>query len=264
MSCIDPNVGKLITLYEFGELSGEDKRKFETHLLSCDYCFQSLYALSPVVERMRENPERFLAEAKKSKPSWIKLKEQIIALTSDWIETIGRVPAFVQIAIPTAVAVGVLLLVFIRPAAQLADLARLEPVPYRSLQTKAGALPKEADRLFEEGMTAYVQKNYTGAIDKLALAVRQDSTNAGFHFYSGLCYLLSDSVDLAIAHFQRAIALGGGAVLEKAYWYLGNAWLRKGERNAALEAFRKVVEMEGDYQWEAQEIIGKIEELSPR
>lgn len=145
---------------------------------------------------------------------------------------------------------------------QPADLARLEPVPYRPLQTKASAFAQESDRLFEEGMAAYVQKNYAGAVQKLTLAARQDSTNAGFHFYLGLCYLLSDSVDPAIAHFQRAIALGGDSILEKAYWYLGNARLLKGERDAALESFRKVVEMEGDYQWEAEELIGKIEGLS--
>ncbi len=211
---------------------------------------------------MRENPQSFVAAVEELAPRRMTLKEKIGAFFSDWIDTLGRIPAFVRIAIPAAVAVGVLLLVLIRPAAQLADLVRLEPVPYRSLQTKAGTLTKEADRLFEEGMAAYVQKNYAGAVQKLALAAQQDSTNAGFHFYLGLCYLLSDSVDLAIAHFQRAIALGGDSILEKAYWYLGNAWLLKGEREAALETFRKVVEIEGDYQWEAEEIIGKIEGLS--
>ncbi len=262
MRCKDREIGKLITLYEFGALSNGDKKKFEAHLLSCDYCFQNLYALSPAIERMLENPERFLAVLAEHEPIGMTLKEKIVAVTSEWIEALGRIPAFVRIAVPTAAAVVVLLLVLIRPDAQLADLARIEPVPYQPLQTKAGAFTKEADRLFEEGMAAYVQKNYANAVQKLALAAQQDSMNAGFHFYLGLCYLLSDSVDLTIAYLQQAIALGGNSVLEKAYWYLGNAWLLKGERDAALEAFRKVVEMEGDYQWEAQEIITKIERLA--
>jgi len=75
----------------------------------------------------------------------------------------------------------------------------------------------------------------------------------------GLCYLLSNHVDPTIEHLQRTIALGGNSVLEKAYWYLGNAWLLKEDRAHVLETFRKVVEMEGDYQWEAKEIVAKIE-----
>lgn len=267
MTCTAPEIGKLITLYEFDQLSDNDKRKFEAHLLSCDYCFQSLYALSPVVERMREDPERFLPAVEEREPAapvwvWVKLKNKIVGVISDGWEAIGRIPFPVRIAIPATATAIVLLLFLLRPAAQLSDFAHIEPVPYRSLQVKSGAAISDAERLFEEGMRSYVQKDYSNAIAKLALAVRQDSTNASFHFYLGLCYLLSESIDPAIAHFQRAIALGGNSVLEKAYWYLGNAWLLKGERVRALEAFRRVLEMEGDYEWEAEEMIGKIEKLS--
>lgn len=252
MSCTDSNVGELITLYEFGELSEDDRRKFEAHLLSCDYCFQSLYELAPAIARMRESPKLFLP-ALVREPLWVKIKRILAALIPEKRQ--------VWIAIP-ATAVVVLLLFLLRPSPELSDLARIEPVPYRSLQVKSGVESTDAERLFEEGMAVYVQKDYANAIGKLVLAVRLDSSNASFHFYLGLCYLLSDNVDPAISHFQLAIALGGDSVLEKAYWYLGNTWLLQGKREVALEAFRKVVEIEGDYQWEAEEIIGKIEGLS--
>lgn len=45
---------------------------------------------------MRDNPERLLTAVEKPEPVWIKLKEQIVAVTSDWMETIGQVPAYVQ------------------------------------------------------------------------------------------------------------------------------------------------------------------------
>jgi tetratricopeptide (TPR) repeat protein len=252
MSCTDPKIGELITLYEFGELSNDDKRKFEAHLLSCDYCFQSLYELGPAIARMQEKPELFLP-ALVREPFWVKIKRKLAALIPE------RGPAW--IAIP-ATAVAVLLFLLLRPSPELSDLARLEPVPYRSLQVKSGAEATDAERLFEEGMAAYLQKDYAGATAKLSEAVRQDSTNAGFHFYLGLSYLLTKNIDPAIAHLQKTIALGGNSVLEKAYWYLGNAWLLKEDRAQALAALRKVVEMEGDYQWEAEEITGKIEKLS--
>jgi tetratricopeptide (TPR) repeat protein len=172
------------------------------------------------------------------------------------------IPKPALVGIPLAVIVAFLLLLLSRHERSLAEFASIEPVPYQALQIRSGASADEGERLFEEGMAFYVQKDYSNAMAKLALAARQDSAKAGFHFYLGLCYLLSDSVNPAIVHLQRAIALGGNSVLEKAYWYLGNAWLLKSERDSALEAFRKVVELEEDYQWEAQEIIAKIERLS--
>jgi len=262
MSCMDSEIGKLITLYEFDALSDDDKRKFETHLLSCNHCFRSLYGMSPVVERMREHPEQFMPAVAEREPLWATTKKRFGASVSDWFEAVGRIPALVRIALPVAVTVTVLLFLIIPAEPHLSDLARIEPVPYRPMQMKAGALTTEADRLFEQGMALYTQEDYANAARKLALAVQRDSTDASFHFYSGLCYLLSGGVDVAIAHFQRAIALGGDSVLERAYWYLGNAWLLKGKRDSALEAFRKVAEMEGDYEWEAEEVVGKIEKLS--
>ncbi|MFQ5632487.1 MAG: tetratricopeptide repeat protein, partial [bacterium] len=244
MNCTEPDIGKLITLYEFDALSGDERRKFESHLLSCDECFQSLYTLSPVVERMRENPERFLPALQKGDSIWAALKEKIVAVARDCKKAIGRMPVPARIAVPATAAITALLFLF-WPVPHLSDLASIEPVPYRPLQVRGGALTGEAVRLFEEGMATYAQNDYAAAAEKLALAVRQDSTNASFHFYLGLCYLLSDSVHSAIEHFQQAIALDGNAVLEKTYWYLGNAWLLKGEREKALEVLRKMVEMEG-------------------
>jgi len=247
MKCINPEFGELITLYEFDKLSREDKRKFEAHLLSCDDCFQNYYELAPVIERIRENPAHFLP-ALTPKPWWIRFKESLprIRFEFNW-----------RYVIPAAAAI-VLFFLLIRPAAELSDLARIEPAPFRSLQVKSGAAASEAEKLFDAGMAAYVEKNYAGAIAKLTAAVQQDSANASFHFYLGLSYLLSHQVDPAIIYFRKTIALGGNSVLEKAYWYLGNAWLLKENRGQALQAFQKVVELEGDYQWEAKEILAKI------
>jgi len=260
MKCIAPKIGKLSLLYHFDQLSNEERKRFEAHLLECDHCFQETYVLGSVTEKMQKDPEPFLAALAKKKPTRVPAIKQRREFHIGLVEAIGRIPALVRIAIPVAAAM-VLLFLLIRPTAELSDLALIEPVPYRSLQIKSGAEATDAERLFEEGMAAYVQKDYASSIEKLVLAIRHDSTNAGFHFYLGLCYLLSDSVDLAIEHLQKTITLDGNPVLEKAYWYLGNAWLLKEDRAQALAAFRKVVEMEGDYEWEAQEIIGKIEKL---
>jgi len=258
MNCSDPKIGELLILYEFEALSSEEQRKFEAHLLSCDYCFQSLYELAPAMERLRKNPAHFLPALA---PITTKLMMPLEASIAAIREFLRPIPPLVRIAISAAAVAVALFFLFIRPSAELADLALLEPAPYRALQVKSGAAATEAERRFEEGMAAYAQKDYANAIKKLSWAVRQDSTNASFQFYLGLSYLLAARVDSAIVHLQQTLALGGNAVLEKAHWYLGNAWLLKGDRAQAMAAFRKAMELEGDYQWEAEEIIGKIEKL---
>jgi len=47
---------------------------------------------------------------------------------------------------------------------------------------------------------------------------------------------------------------------EKCYWYLGNAYLLKNDGKKALAMFKKAMAMEGDYEWEAREMIKMIVE----
>jgi len=229
----------------------------QNHVMTCSHC-------RTLVQLFKEHLEAKPPTIMETLLAWrktisAKIREQWQGL---WGEGLWAIPRPVLIGISLAFVVALFFLLLPHQEKTLAELASIEAVPYQALQIRSGASTGEAERLFEEGMAFYVQKDYSSAITKLALAAQQDSANAGFHFYLGLCYLLADRVDPAIAHLQRTTALGGNSVLEKAYWYLGNAWLLKGERDFAFRAFRKVVEMEGDYQWEAQEIIGKIERLS--
>lgn len=258
MECIKPEIGNLITLYEFNELSDKQKQEFEEHLLECDYCFQSLYSLAPVVEKMREKPGLFLARFRQRDSVWEKLKKMFLEFTRETIEFFLSIPAIVKILFPVVAAAVVLLLVFLQTSDNLSDLARVEPVPYHPLKIRGEILTGDVNQLFEDGMQAYTQGNYSEAIKKLELAIHQDSNDVKLHFYSGLCYLLLDKVDPAIKHLQRTIDSGDNIFQEKAYWYLGNAWLLKQNAKSALTKFEKVTELEGDYEWRAREMIEKI------
>jgi len=258
MTCHDPEIGKLIALYEFDELNSAERMRFMNHLLSCDDCFQNAFALSPVIEQMRKNPERFLPALAVSYRFGSRLR-RILAVASDWFKALGRVPISVRIGVPVGAGALVVFLLLLLPGTKLGDLARIEPVPYRPLRIKAGVPESEADRTFREAMAAYVQENYAVAAQRLELTVQREPDNAPLQFYLGLCYLLSRKVELAIEHLQKAIALGDSSVLERAYWYLGNAWLLKENRDSALAAFRSVTEMAGQYEWEAREIIQKLQ-----
>jgi hypothetical protein len=47
-------------------LSGDEKKRFEAHLLECDACFQEIYEFSPVVATIDKNMKRFRNATKKS------------------------------------------------------------------------------------------------------------------------------------------------------------------------------------------------------
>jgi len=227
------------------------------HILTCSHCRK-------VVQLFEKHLETKPPTIGKALSAWSKIINAKIRELWQGLrgEGPGAIPKPALLGISLVFVAALLFLLLPRHEKTLAELASIEPVPYQALRMRSGASSSAAERLFEEGMAAYVQRDYIGAIAKLDSTVRRDSTSASFHFYLGLCYLLSKNVGAAIEHLQRTIDLGGNSVLEKAYWYLGNAWLLRGERDRALEAFRKVVEMEGHYQWEAEEVIGKIEKLS--
>ncbi len=259
MRCINEEIGHLLSLYEFGQLTEEKKKLFEDHLLECDFCFRSLHDLSPAVEEMRDHPETYLPALQEQPSIFETVKQGLAKVVVRGREAFEYLPAWGKVALPLG-AIAVLLLMILQPSEQLSDLARIEPVPYRALQIKGGLGASEAERLFEEGMESYSVKQYDRAAEKLALAVEKSPDNVSFQFYLGLSYLLADKTDLAIQHFEKTIELGGNSLLEKAHWYLGNAYLLKGNGERALVEFRKVVEMEGDYEWEAREIIAEIED----
>lgn len=66
MKCTKPDIGKLITRYEFDLVSDDERRIFAGHLLECDACLEDLYSMSQVVGTMKENAEQFIAALKRS------------------------------------------------------------------------------------------------------------------------------------------------------------------------------------------------------
>ncbi len=264
MKCINPAIGKLISRYEFGQLSEEERIAFESHILDCDYCFQSLYEMAPVVELMRQNPQLFIKALTAEEGASIGAKVGGI-----WSELWSRIrKAFAPIPKPvwlTAPIVAVALMVtaihLTAPAKNYSELARIEPLPYIPIAMRAGEAPAESERLFQRGMKFYAVEKYPEAIGELSLVVMKEPNNAEAHFYLGLCYLLSHQADSAIVRLEKAIEHGGDTFLEKGHWYLGNAYLLQGEGGKALAEFDKVVELAGDYEWEAREIMKEIEEI---
>ena len=92
--------------------------------------------------------------------------------------------------------------------------------------------------------------------------MQSTAKNLQAHFYLALCYL--KKYDQGTFHLQRIIELKGEFLFEKCYWYLGNAYLLKEDGKKALEMFEKVVKFEGDFEWEAREVILKRSKVNTK
>lgn len=54
MNCISETIGSLLSSYELGILSDEERQQFEGHLLECEFCTQELYRTAPITNMIRE------------------------------------------------------------------------------------------------------------------------------------------------------------------------------------------------------------------
>ena len=245
MKCIDPKIGKLISLYDFDALSPEKKARFETHLMECDYCFQSLYRLSSVIEEMRENPQAFAPVLSTTRSE--RLVDRAKTL---WHQLINvKVPAPLirplAVAVPVMVALVVALFIVFHPTNEYVGLARIEPIPYIPLNMRNSLQLTKAEKLIRQGMEFYGSGDYSRAIAELSRAVDMAPKNANAHFYLALSYLLLKKPDPAIEHLQKVLELNTDFLLEKCYWYLGNAYLLKNKPKKALKFLKKVIKMKG-------------------
>lgn len=273
MDCTNPKMRKLMGRYEFGILSPNEQKEFEAHLLQCQACFEELYSMTPVAQRMRENPDLFLRELAVREAAYVGILRKIKAwwrraasgernVLRPGIKPAAQ-PIFgraVKVGVPVAFAIAVALILchrFTPPPGKYAHLAVIERAYYRPVAIRTGERFPEAERLFDEAMVHYNRAEYAQAIEGLSKSIEKDPNNADAHFYLGICYLLERNAGRAIKHLQKALDLVG-APAEKYHWYLGNAHLLRENRNRALAEFKKVVDFEGDYQFEAKKIIAKM------
>ncbi|MBN1559112.1 zf-HC2 domain-containing protein [candidate division KSB1 bacterium] len=255
---MDKKTGRLLFLYEFDKLSEADRHRFEKHLFECDYCFQSLHALSPVVTLMRQEKEVFASDLLPAPDGGgaekrAKRYRLFPSPAGGW-----------RWIFKPALGVAVLMvfaLFIIRPwisgPQTFADLARIEPWPYYALHTRGQLDEDKADKLFEQGMELYNEKKYTAALVSLDSAKILDPADMGKQFYLGLTYLLADSVDSAIVYLNNVIQSGDVTYLDKSYWYLGNAYLLEEDGEKAIQQFEALRELDGE-RWKVDKMMGRI------
>jgi len=242
-------VGELITQYEMGQLSDEERDRFEEHLMDCDFCRRELEEMLPTISAMRRHKAEIVQGLHDEGISFESLKERLLALprpsrakktspkyTWDKIvlgfKTFGRPRIFV----PAAVVVTALLLfvtLLRHPENPYLTYLSFEKLPYRP-QTLRGEMATEAERLFHEGMNDYLRGNYKGAIGSLRDAVTEAPDNGSWWLYLGVCYYLDHKGKRAIESLTRADALTQHSLKVRTRWYLAEAHLLQGDADKAI------------------------------
>ncbi|MDZ7264448.1 MAG: zf-HC2 domain-containing protein [candidate division KSB1 bacterium] len=279
MKCTNPKLKKLVSLYQFNLLEEQEKIAVEAHLLECEACFEELYVLGPIINMMEENPECF-NEILTTKPGfiermsltikrrWYAIEHRIrvlIQATSRAIVEWIRIPA-VRILVPATVVAVVLLFVLLPSPKHYSDLAIINNASYAPLHFRGLVHGYSAtDELLNHGIKLYEQRKYAEAVAKLLDYTRQRDDDPYGHFYTGLSLLHTNEFKNAVEHLKTAANLsqkqGKEILLEKCYWFLGNAFLKLNDVESSVQEFQKVIEINGQYATDAKQQIERIKAI---
>jgi TolA-binding protein len=132
---------------------------------------------------------------------------------------------------------------------------------------------------FSKGLSAFQEGNYQQAIREMEMFLSEspDSTSQFYaHYLLGISCLSAAESDLGgrfqkidrnllskgMEHLQSAGSLTAyPGYKEECYWYLGKAYLLKGDGAAAKELFEKMIHLKGRRFREAREIIEELDKI---
>lgn len=104
-------------------------------------------------------------------------------------------------------------------------------------------------------MRLYEQQQYEEALVVFREAIRQHPDNTGLLFYKALSHLSVTQSDSAIAALNQVVNEPEGQLQEPARWYLGLAYLQKGDVGQATEMFTTIKASGDSYSERASEIL---------
>lgn len=244
-----------LTFEQLGQsAAGKLKPSLQSHIASCDHCQQMIKLFQRYQPAPKPAPEKKrwqFQSLQKWYASGQKGSEKMVGAWN-WLPTAARY------VIP-AVALAILIFILLpRPESKLAALARIEPIYYQPISARSETTTSEVEEIYQTGMRAYSEKNYSFAIQRLQQVVEMQPENPYPGFYLGLCYLLNKQTTVGIAQLTAVAEKSPVALQEKCYWYLGNAYLLQEDASNALKMLKQVIELRGDYEWEARALIEEI------
>ena len=266
--CTDTTPGELLAAYEMGLLTPEEQAQFETHLSDCPACQEDLYEAAPMMTTLHADPgivaSRLAAEGAVRRTSPESLLDRLRARPGFLRPGVSWGVVWKPL-VPVAVAAAALVVVFLpdRADSPWQELARLEPIPYVQLETRAEATNQAVAR-FRSGMTLYLDKDYTMAAERLAESFRMQECRPSSDIrdqaalYAGLSFLLGGAADSAAVYLGHALESPHRVITDRSRWYLAQSCLLQNEPDGAMRSLASLAADSPGYKRQAAEQLAEI------
>jgi hypothetical protein len=276
--CIDKELGRLITAYEFDQLAEEDRLRFEAHIMNCPHCLDELQKMGPLVHNLREQRTEIRA-ALAQRGVHFSLKDRLLAETPAGESVKSKTSVFGQLLklwnilsrpivwVPAAAATAVVLFLLLptmqsnNPYLPYLDFTKA-PVNFSTLRQPAGPLP-EAQNLFDLGMAAYGRDRYGRASSYLQKALKLAPDQKHWWLYLGISCYLDHHPQAAVEPLETALTGENKRLQAMARWYLAQAWLAQREAGKARPLLEEAIRQRDDYAVRADSLLARISEIKP-
>jgi tetratricopeptide (TPR) repeat protein len=129
--------------------------------------------------------------------------------------------------------------------------------PYKALSPVSRGENGAASMLYSSGIKLYNAGDYAGAASSFAEASVKDPSYGSPMFFLGLTDLALGNFDGAIENLDMSV-IKGDEYQKEALWYMGLAYLKKGEKAQASECFEKLSEKNGYYSERSEELLRRL------
>jgi tetratricopeptide (TPR) repeat protein len=255
--CTGTLADRSLEQYIQGTLPESEAQQFEEHYFDCPECLRQVEALQAVALKLGSQTRK----AAKAPIPWPVRVGSIAAIAAMLVvgffgfrashrtggQTLATAPMTPQAAPPSQAAP---LSHPATPSLASAAVSRLADLALPAFQAP-NLRGQNGDLHFDEGMKAYTNQDYAGAIKALSQVPAQDPDALAATFYSGVCQMHEGDLGAASRTLQGVADAGDSPQQEAAFYYLAQVALARNDAAAARHYLAHTVSLHGDFEQRA-------------
>ncbi len=275
MKCTNSNEGLLLTQYVLHLLDEQDRRRFEVHMMNCEFCRLELSKAdseTAVIGSLREeivdslHEQGVTFEGLKKELISIKKKRKILQNSfGEWLDNLNLFHR-PKVLVPAGVIVIVLLTMIVfrhlGPGNVYLSMLSFEKFPYQELSTRTQMTTPSMSPLFLEGIKFYNEDDYKRAAKILKEATQESPERWEYWFYLGVSYFLNKQPKPSIVALSEADRLNKFALEIEIKWFLAQANLLNKDPENALIYLHWIENKPGEYSSNAKKLIDGIQNVN--
>lgn len=246
MTCEEVERGELAERYVLGQLDERQEEAFEDHYFACAACLEQVRALQDARDALS------VQEVRAPRRTWPRVAAVLATAAAVLLAVRVGQELWSPSDTPPPSSSPRADVVLPAPPAR----ARIVLPPYTPPRLRA--VPREAQRAFQEAMVSYVAGNCTAALPGLQRAVSLDASLLQARFYLAACELHEARPNDAVVSLERVIAAGESPYLEDARFLLAHARIEQRDIEGARQELRRVIAMQGERRAEAQRLLDDL------